>query len=68
MEETPITRLEKLLELMKRLPEDMALIFEMAENDPEIMKKLMEMSVEVMQLPTKILREMAKIAANRGTA
>jgi Ni,Fe-hydrogenase III large subunit len=77
MEETPIQRLEKIVELMKKLPDDLEIIFDMAQNDPAIMQKLAQMAVEILNLPVRMQRELARIAvrqaveigdADRGTA
>lgn len=57
-EETPIARIRKLIELMEKLPDDIQILLETA--DEETMKEIAEMAIKIMNLPYKIQMEMAK--------
>lgn len=65
-EETPITRLKILVELLEKFPQDIEIIMELAETDPEIMKKLSELIIKLMNIPYTLQREIAKKAIRLG--
>lgn len=61
-EETPIKRLQKLIELLERLPDDIGIIMEMSENDPETKQQLSTLLIKMMNIPYKIQMEVARKA------
>ncbi|MEM4167723.1 MAG: hypothetical protein QXW98_04710 [Candidatus Caldarchaeum sp.] len=59
-EETPLTRLKKLTELLEKLPDDISILMELSENDPEIKQQLAAILMKMMNIPYKIQTEVAK--------
>lgn len=64
-EETPVTRLRILLELMKKLPDDLEILIELAEEDEEVREQLSQIAVELLNLQSMIITRMAVIASRR---
>jgi len=64
-EETPLTRLEKIVDMMERMVDDVEIIYDMAQHDPEVMRKLSEFMVRLINVVPKIQMRVVKAVVNR---
>lgn len=63
-EETPIDRIRKVVELLKKLPDDIEILVE-ASSDPEVAKQLSELAIELIRIIPEIQKKMAVEALRR---
>lgn len=65
-EETPMSRLRKLMELVRKLPDDIEILMAMAEEDEEVRNEVAEFMVELLRIQSLIMVKTASIVARRA--
>ena len=60
-----VQRLTQLLQILRRLPQDLEILIDMAEENPELMETLRTATLEIMRMEAGVISRMAMILARK---